>query len=145
MEFCLRMPSGAMFGIFWKWRAQTAMNCWRSGERHVADWTITTTDEEIDAVLERAKAFDNFPRIVEAVYRPEPGLEFLMLRLNDGRRLLIPREELEELKDATPEQAADLTVGPNGVDIWWPQLDDGLYLPDFMEFRWGKERREVAT
>jgi hypothetical protein len=99
-----------------------------------------TTDEEIDAPLERAQAFDSFPRIVEAAYRPEPGLEFLMLRLSDGRRLLIPREELSELKDATPEQAVDLRIGTHGVDIWWPQLDDGLYLPDFLEYRWGKVR-----
>ncbi len=104
-----------------------------------------TTDEEIDAALERAKAFASFPRIVEAVYRPEPGLEFLMLRLSDGRRLLIPREDLGELKHATPEQAADLRVGPNGINIWWPQLDDGLYLPDFLEYRWGKQQSEVAA
>ena len=41
----------------------------------MADWVLTTTDEEIDAALERAKEFDSFPRILEAVYRPEPGLE----------------------------------------------------------------------
>jgi Protein of unknown function (DUF2442) len=111
----------------------------------MAESTMMTTDEEIDAALERAKAFNSFPRIVEAIYRPEPGLEFLMLRLSDGRRLLIPREELGELQDATPEQAVDLTIGPNGVDLWWPQLDDGLYLPDFLEHRWGKVRGGVAA
>jgi hypothetical protein len=31
------------------------------------------------------------------------------------------------------------------VDIWWPQLDDGLYLPDFLEYRWGKVPRGVAA
>jgi hypothetical protein len=104
-----------------------------------------TTDEEIDQAIAQAKEFENEPRIVEAAYRPEPGLEFLMLRLSDGRRLLIPREELGELKNATPEQAAHLTVGRHGLHIWWPQLDDGLYLPDFLEHRWGKARSEVAA
>ncbi len=104
-----------------------------------------TTDEEIDAALEPAKAFDSFPRIVEAVYRPEPGLEFLMLRLSDGQRLLIPKEKLGELENATPEQAMDLEIGPHGTDIWWKQLDDGLYLPDFLEYRWGKELQKVAA
>src|ERR1700712_809909 len=111
-------------------------------ERHSRD---VTTDEEIDAAIARAKEFDSFPRIVEAAYRPEPGLEFLMLKLSDGRRLLIPREELGELKNATPEQAVDLQIGPHGVDVWWPQLDDGLYLPDFLEHRWGKERKGAAA
>lgn len=111
----------------------------------MAEWTLTTTDEEIDAALERAKEFDAFPRIVEAAYRGEPGLEFLMLKLSDGRRLLVPREELGELKNATPEQATDLFIGPHGLDIWWPQLDDGLYLPDFLEHRWRREPAGAAA
>ncbi len=111
-------------------------------DRHPND---LTTDEEIDAAIEQAKEFASFPRIVEAAYRGEPGLEFLMLKLSEGRRLLIPREELGELKNATLEQATDLRVGPHGRDVWWPQLDDGLYLPDFLEHRWGKQPRGVAA
>jgi hypothetical protein len=111
----------------------------------MADWVMTTTDEEIEAALEEARNAPEEVTIFEARYRPEPGLEFLMLRLSDGRRLLIPKEELGELKNATPEQAADLTIGPHGVDVWWPQLDDGLYLPDFLEYRWGKVQGGVAA
>jgi hypothetical protein len=111
----------------------------------MADWVMTTTDEEIEAALEEARNAPEEVTILEAKYRPEPGLEFLMLRLSDGRRLLIPKEELGELKNATPEQAADLTIGPHGVDVWWPQLDDGLYLPDFLEYRWGKAKGGVAA
>ncbi len=97
-----------------------------------------TSDEEIDAAFERAKDFDHFPKIVEAVYRPDPGLDFLMLRLSDGQRLLIPKEMLGELKHASREQSSDVVIGPFGMSVWWPQLDDGLYLPDFLEHRWGK-------
>jgi hypothetical protein len=68
-----------------------------------------------------------------------------MLKLSDGRRLLIPREELGELKNATVEQATDLIIVPTGSAVWWPQLDDGLYLPDFLEHRWGKVPRGVAA
>ena len=103
----------------------------------------TITDEEIDEMLDRAKAFDSFPRVVEAAYRP--GDAFLMLRLSDGHRLLIPREELGELKNATDEQAMDIKILPTGTGIWWPQIDDGLYLPDFLERRWGKVPRGVAA
>jgi hypothetical protein len=111
-------------------------------EQHPND---LTTDAEIDAALERAKAFDSYPRIVEAVYRPEAGWECLMIRLDNGRRLLIPREQLDELKDATPEQASEITLSPQRRGIWWPQLDEGLYLPDFLEYRWGKEIQKVAA
>ena len=111
-------------------------------DRHPLD---VTTDEEIDASLERAKAFDSFPRIVEAIYRSDRGWECLMLRLSNGQRMLIPKEMLGELKDATPEQSTDLVLGPEGLDVWWPRLDDGLYLPDFLEHRWGKEWQGVAA
>jgi len=111
-------------------------------ETHIND---LTTDEEIDAAIVRAKDFESFPRTVETVYHPEAGFEFLMLRLNDGHRLLIPREELDELKNATAEQPMDIKIIHHGTGIWWPQIDDGLYLPDFLEHRWGKVPRGVAA
>ena len=110
----------------------------------MADWVLTTTDEEIEAALEEARNAPPEVTIVEAAYRGEPGLEFLMLKLSDGRRLLIPREELGELKNATVEQAVDLQIGPHGVDIWWPQLDDGIYLPNLLEERSGTGRSVAA-
>jgi len=110
-------------------------------DRHPND---LTTDEEIDAAIEQAKQYENEPRIVEAVFRPKPELDLLMLRLNDGRRLVLPREELPELKNATPEQAANLVVGRHGRHVWWPQLDDGIYLPNLLEERSGAGRGVAA-
>jgi hypothetical protein len=110
----------------------------------MADWVLTTTDEEIEAALEEARNAPEEPLIVEAAYRGEPGLEFLMLRLSDGRRLLIPREELDELKNATPEQASELFIVPSGTGVWWPQLDDGIYLPNLLEERSGTGRGVAA-
>jgi hypothetical protein len=43
------------------------------------------------------------------------------------------------------EQATELFIVPTGSAVWWPQLDDGLYLPDFLEHRWGKVPRGVAA
>jgi hypothetical protein len=111
-------------------------------DRHPKD---RTTDEEIDAALERAKKFDSFPRIVEAVYNPEPGFELLFLRLSDGHRLFIPKEMLSELSHATADQAKDLEIGRHGLHVWWKQLDDGLYLPEFLKHRWGKQFEELAA
>jgi hypothetical protein len=110
----------------------------------MARYEVTTTDDEIDALIEKGIALADEPRIVEAVCHPEPGLEFLMLKLNGGRRLLVPREDLWELKTATPEQARDLSIGPNGVDLWWPQLDNGIYLPNFLEYRWRRQVNSAA-
>ena len=111
-------------------------------ERHPND---LTSDEEIDAALERAKAFDAFPTIIEATYVAEPHIQCLMLRLSNGQRMLIPAEMLGELKNAAPEQAANLAITNLGLAVWWPDLDDGLYLPDFLEHRWGKEWQGIAA
>jgi len=39
----------------------------------------------------------------------------------------------------------DIKIIHCGIGIWWPQIDDGLYLPDFLEHRWGKMPRGVAA
>jgi len=101
---------------------------------------VLTKNEEVDAANEAVKGFTNEPHIVQAAYHPEPGLELLILTLSDGSRLLIPREDLSELKNATPEQIVDIKILPNGSAVWWPQLDDGIYFPEFLEFRWGNKR-----
>ena len=111
-------------------------------ERHPND---LTSDEQIDRAIGAAAQLTTEPQIVDAVYRGEPGLDFLMLTLSTGQRLLIPREDLPELRNATPEQAAHFIIGPHRVDLWWPQLDDGLYLPDFLKYRWHKQAESLAA
>ena len=98
-------------------------------DRHSND---LTTDEAIDRALEQAREFESEPRIVQAIYHAEPDLDLLILKLTDGRRLVYPREELPELREATPEQAASFVVGQHGRDVWWPLLDDGIYLPNLL-------------
>jgi hypothetical protein len=110
-------------------------------DRHPND---VTTDEEIDEAIERAKAIAHEPRIAEAVFHGEAGLDLLLLKLSDGRRLVFPREDLPELKGATPEQVADFFVGRHGVDIWWPQLDEGIYLPNLLGSHFGRARVVAA-
>ena len=98
------------------------------------------TDREIDAALEDARNAPDEPRIVEAAYHAERGLDLFVLRISDGRRLVLPREELQALAGSTPEQAADFVVGQYGTDIWWPQLDEGHYLPNLLQHRYGNDR-----
>ena len=98
------------------------------------------TEREIDAALERARLAPEQPCILEAVYHPGPTHSYLMIRLSDERRLLIPREELPEIANATEEQIADMRIPQPANTIWWPQLDDGLYLPEFLVHRWHTEK-----
>ena len=118
-------------------------------DRHPND---LTTDEEIEAALEEARSASDDPRIVEATYHPEPDLDLFVLKISDGRRLVIPREDIQPLADASREQASDFTTAPIGSHIWWPQLDDGLHISGILEHRFGNsewmarlERRGVAA
>ena len=118
----------------------------------MAEWVLETTEQEIDAALERARTKGEFPRIVEATYHSEPDLDLFVLKISDGRRLVIPREYIQPLAGATSEQAAEFTTAPLGSHIWWPKLDDGLHISGLLEHRYGNsqwmarlERRDVAA
>jgi hypothetical protein len=103
----------------------------------VADWVCTTTDEEIDAALEQAKLLPPRPVAISAEY--DKRLDVVILHLDNGRRLVIPREEMQGLKDATEAQLAQIEIFA-GQDIAWPQLDVDHYLPYLLEGSYGSEK-----
>jgi hypothetical protein len=98
---------------------------------------VVTTDAAIDAALDRAKEFDKEPRVTAAEYsRP---LDVIVLHLDTGRRVVIPREELQGLEDATEAQLAEIEIFA-GLSLAWPQLDVDHYLPHLLEHRYGNDR-----
>lgn len=101
--------------------------------------------QEVESATERDTSPLDGPLIAEAAYCSGAGMEFLRLKLTDGRRLFIPKEELSELKNATADEAKSLFIVSTGTGIWWPQLDDGLYLPHFLQYRWHKDGHEIAA
>ena len=94
------------------------------------------TEAAIDAALERARLEPELPTVVEAVFHPGPVHNYLMVRLSDGRRLLIPREMLTELAGATDEELEDIRIPQPATFIYWPQLDEGLHVHEFLAHRW---------
>ena len=104
----------------------------------MAKWMMTTTDEEIDEALERAKHEPEGPRIVGASYHRD--LDVFEIKVSDGRRLVFPRENLQALKGSTPEQAADFKISLHGTSIWWPQMDEGHRLENMLEGRTGNDK-----
>jgi hypothetical protein len=114
-------------------------------ERHPND---LTTDEEIDAALERARTEPEPPRIVEAKYHRD--LDLFVLKISNGRRLVLQRENLQFISKATPEQAAVFTIEPRGRHIWWPEIDEGFTTMGLLEGRtgnmqWMENLRQVAV
>jgi hypothetical protein len=72
-------------------------------------------------------------------YRPSPGLDLLILKLSDGRRHLIPREDLQGLQSATKEQIAAVEIVGHGTGLHWLDLDVDLYLPSLLRRVYGNK------
>jgi hypothetical protein len=96
-----------------------------------------TTQEDIDRALERAKEFDKVPRALSAEYHR--GADIIVLHLNNSRRLVIPREDLQGLENATEAQISQIEIFA-GLDIAWPQLDLDHYLPALLQGIYGSDK-----
>jgi hypothetical protein len=105
-------------------------------ERH----RIDTTDAEIDRAIARARDLQNEPRVTEVEYKPGPGLDLFILKLSDGRRHMIPREDLQGLQSATKEQIARIEILGHGTGLHWPALNLDLYVPSLLRRVHGTKR-----
>jgi len=102
---------------------------------------VITTDEEIDAALERAQLQPERPRAISAEYNA--GLDVIVIRIDNGHRLVIPREEIEGLEHATEAQLSQIDIYA-GADIDWPQLGVNHYFPYLMEGKYSSAKRKKA-
>jgi hypothetical protein len=99
---------------------------------------MTTTDEEIKAAVEEARNAPPEPEAVSVEYIGGHA-DLIVIHLNTGAKLRIPREELEGLQNATEAQLSETEIYA-GVDIAWPQLDVDHYLPYLLEHRYGSRK-----
>jgi hypothetical protein len=98
---------------------------------------VMTTDEEIDAALERARHSPDLPGAISACYNAD--LDAIAIELAGGRRLLLPRKELQGLETASAEQLSEIEIY-GGFGISWPQLDVDHYLPSLLAGQYGSNR-----
>jgi hypothetical protein len=99
---------------------------------------VVTTDAEIEAALERAKARDSDPlaQTVEHI----PTLNLLIVGLSNRRRLVLPVEDVQGLDRATHEQIQNYELLGRGTGIRFPDLDVDLYVPALIEGVYGNRR-----
>src|ERR1700683_2717855 len=103
-RFGREMQRGRMWGRFWRLRQRILRNWLGCGREFMGKHKVVTTDAEIDRALLRAGALEGEPRVVAVEYRPGAGLDLLILKLSDGRREIIPSEDLRGLERATREE-----------------------------------------
>jgi hypothetical protein len=101
---------------------------------------IVSTDVEIDRAIERAKNLRRKPLVTEVEYKSGPGLDLFILKLSDGRRHVIPREELQGLQSATKEQLGRVEILGGGTGLHWPDLDADFYVPGLLRGVYGNKK-----
>ena len=104
----------------------------------MAEHEVVTTDAEIEAALERAKARDSDP--LAQTVEHFPALNLLIVGLSNGRRLVLPIEDLQGLDKATHEQIENYELLGHGTGISFPELDVDLYVPALIEGVYGNRR-----
>ena len=99
---------------------------------------VITTDTEIEEALHRAKLHDNDPmaKTIEHI----PDLNLLIVGLSNGRRLVLPIEDLQGLGNATHEQLQNYELLGRGTGISFPDFDVDLYVPALIEGVYGNRR-----
>ena len=103
----------------------------------MAKHKIVTTDAEIDHAIEQSGSLQREPRVTEVEYRPGPRLDLLILKLSDGRRHVIPREDLQGLELATKAQIAAVEIIGHGTGLHWPALNLDHYVPALLRRVYG--------
>jgi hypothetical protein len=98
----------------------------------MAKWEIGTSDEEIDSILADLKKLPPGPVIEEADYH------LYLIKLDDGRRFAIPREQIEFLASADPAIATHYELLAPRTGLWWPEVDDGLSIDHIIAGRYGR-------
>ena len=102
---------------------------------------VVITDEELEAALARARTLPERSRALSAEY--SHSLDLIILKIDNGERLVIPREQLQGLENATEAQLSDIEITA-GVSIGWRQLDVDHYLPYLLEGRYSTEKWKQA-
>jgi hypothetical protein len=103
----------------------------------MAKHKVPTTDAQIDRAIAAAAKLSDEPRVIEADYKPGPGLNLLILKLSNGQRRAIPIENIQGLQNATKAQIAQVKITGNGTGLHWPTLDVDHYIPNLLRDVYG--------
>ena len=104
----------------------------------MAKHAVVTTNVEIETALKRAKVRDSDP--LAQTVEHSPDLNLLVVGLSNGRRLVLPVEDVQGLGNDTHEQIQHYELLGRGTGIHFPELDVDLYVPALIEGVYGNRR-----
>ncbi|HEY9903357.1 MAG TPA: DUF2442 domain-containing protein [Candidatus Sericytochromatia bacterium] len=99
------------------------------------NWEIELTEEKLKEEIARAKAAGEKadatePRAESVHYDKSDDL--IVIRLRNGAIFSFPPRLAQGLKDASPEQLANIWIPPSGSSVHWESLDVDFSIPELV-------------
>lgn len=102
-------------------------------------FVVRSTKRQIDAAIARAKQFQSDDRrVIQAEYRPMEDL--IILHLDDGVIVSIPRKYLQGLEHAKPAQLSKIQIAGKGTGLRWPLIGVDHYVFGLLGHVFGTRR-----
>jgi hypothetical protein len=117
-----------------------------NSERDLDEISLSPEEEaRIDAAI--ANARDPYDDEVAVAAEYDSRYDLLIVRLKTGQRLAIPREDLQELAVADPDEVRKVQIEMLGMSLHWEELNvdfrvDGLRRGLYGSERWMKQLNE---
>lgn len=99
---------------------------------------VITSDAQIDHAIRLAKDMDQEIRASAIAYHPR--LDLYIVQLSNGERIILPREMLEGLQDATRKELEHVEVSDGGFGLHWKDMDIDYSLPQLRQRIYGSRR-----
>jgi Protein of unknown function (DUF2442) len=109
---------------------------------------VVTTDAEIDAAIRRARVSAKYDqRVARAAYSART--DRFSLRMENGVTHSLPRNLLQGLTEASPEELSRIELLGQGTGLYWPALDvahsvSGLLAGIYGSAKWMQQLQESA-
>lgn len=105
---------------------------------------VELTDAQIEAANERGRiAYATEPRAVAARYDAKAGR--IVVELASGATFAFPPALAQGLRDAKPEELADIEVSAAGFGLHWPRLDEDYTVKGLMNGVFGTAKWMAAN
>jgi hypothetical protein len=78
--------------------------------------------------------------------RYDRAADRIMIELSNGASFAFPPSLIQRLENAAPEQLAEVEIAGAGFGLYWPSLDEDLYVPALLGGIFGTKAwmRELA-
>jgi len=104
---------------------------------------VLTTSKQIAGTVKRSKA--NLRETVTATeVTYAPSLDVLVLKISNGTRCIVPREQLQGLQEASRKEISHFELVGGGSGIHWPDLDADLSVEGLVSGVYGTKRWMAA-